>query len=119
MNTEKSLARCGFISDEENLNLSEVFSDNAVYKEIYIDIYSDNIFDNTCRPMLLLRTTQEKIAVANDGTNLALVKCDKFKTHIMNIRLEEIIECYYKKTDINFEFILNCQNIYYKIAIFK
>lgn len=119
MNTEKSLARCGYIKDEENFQLAKVFGDKNKIKEIYIDIYSDNIFDNTCHPMLLLRTSQEKVIVSNDGINLALIKDDKFKTYIMNIRIEEINELYFKESDISFEFILNCRNTYYKITIFK
>lgn len=111
---------CGFIKDENNLQLAEVFSDNARLKELYIDIYSSNPLVNTLHPMLLLRAFEKNANISNDGTNLIVKKSDKYGTHVMNILFDSVNESYFKKNFENsFDFILKCQNIYYKLSIFK
>lgn len=111
---------CGFVKDENNLQLTKVFSDNTRLKELYIDIYSSNPLVNILHPMLLLRTFEKNANISNDGTNLIIKQNDKCETHVLNILFNSINESYFKKNFENsFDFILKCQNIYYKISIFN
>ena len=121
MVAEKTLTKLGFIKDENNTKLNEIFRDNAKFKEIHIDVYPSNPLVSSSTPfMLLLRTTEKKILVKNSGTRLVLRKnvsyCD---TYFMNVMLSEIKECYCKSIDGYSEFILNIQNIYYRITVFN
>lgn len=122
MITEETLMKFGFIKDESNLlKLKEVFKDNVKLKEVHIDTYTENPLIASSAPfMLLLRTIEKKTIVSNDENRLILRKVvDKFETYFMNILFSEITECYYKDTDVYFEFIINIQNIYYRITIFN
>lgn len=117
-----NLTRLGFTKDESNISkLNEVFKDNAKLKEIHIDVYPENPLISSSTPfMLLLRAVEKKMLVKNSGTRLVLKKrIDNFDTYFMNISLSEINECYYKSIDGYFEFILNIQNIYYRITVFN
>lgn len=110
----------GFIKDEYNLTFKEVFKDNAKLKKIHIDIYSKNPLKPPASFTLLLRTIEENVLVVNDGNRLVLKMDDKFKTYIMNIKLTDIMECFVEIVDnYCFEFILNIQNIYYRIIVFN
>ncbi len=111
---------CGFIKDENNLQLIKVLSNNARLKELYIDIYSSNPLVKTLHPMLLLRTFVKNANISNDGMNLIIKQSDKYGTHIINILFNSVNESYFKKNFENsFDFILKCQNIYYKLSIFN
>lgn len=121
MVAEKTLTKLGFTKDEKNTKLNEIFKDNAKLKEVHIDVYSTNPLVSSSTPfMLLLRTIEKKTLVKNSGTRLVLRKnmnyCDSY---FMNVVLSEIIECYYKSIDGYSEFILNIQNIYYRITVFN
>lgn len=120
MATEKML-KLGFVKDEKNTKLNEIFKDNIKLKEIHIDVYPTNPLISSPIPyMLLLRTIEKKMLVKNSGTRLVLKKnVDNYDTHFMNVVLSEIKECYYKSIDGYSEFILNIQNIYYRITIFN
>lgn len=122
MITEETLMKFGFIKDESSLlKLKEIFKDNVKLKEVHIDTYTENPLIASSAPfMLLLRTIEKKTMVSNDENRLILRKVvDKFETYFMNILFSEITECYYKDTDVYFEFIINIQNIYYRITIFN
>lgn len=122
MVANKTLTRLGFTKDESNISkLNEVFKDNVKLKEIHIDVYPENPLISSSTPfMLLLRAVEKKMLVKNSGTRLVLKKrIDNFDTYFMNISLSEINECYYKSIDGYFEFILNIQNIYYRITVFN
>ena len=121
MVAENTLTKLGFTKDENNMKLNKVFKDNVKLKEIHIDIHPTNPLVSSSTPfMLLLRTIEKKILVKNSGTRLVLRKdanyCD---TYFMNVMLSEIKECYYKSIDGYSEFILNIQNIYYRITVFN
>lgn len=111
----------GFARDEKNTKLKEVFKDSVKLKEIHIDIYPTNPLVSSSTPyMLLLRTIENKILVKNDGTRLILKKnVDNYSTYFMNILFSEIKECYYNGSNELSEFIINIQNIYYKITVFN
>ena len=121
MATEETLIKFGLTKDENNFKLKEVLKDNIKLKEIHIDIYAENPLIASSTPfMLLLRTIEKKMIVSNNGDRLILKKViDKFETHFMSVPFSEIKECYYKSYNGLSEFILNIQNIYYRITIFN
>lgn len=118
---EQTMTKLGFVKDEKNTKLNEIFKDNTKLKEIHIDVYPTNPLASSSTPfMLLLRTIEKKILVKNSGSRLVLKKVvDKYDTYFMNVVLSEIKECYYKSIDGYSEFILNIQNIYYRITVFN
>lgn len=118
---EKILTKLGFVKDEQNTKLNEIFKDNIKLKEIHIDIHPTNPLTSSPIPyMLSLRTIEKKMLVKNSGNRLVFKKnIDGYDTYFMNVLLSEIKECYYKDSDGLFEFILNIQNIYYKITVFN
>lgn len=120
MVTEKTLMKFGLVKDENNLQLKEMLKDNVKLKEIHIDIYPENPLISSSAPfMLLLRTIEKNVAVSNDKDRIILKRDDGCKTYFMNILFSEIKECYYKVIDGCSEFILNIQNIYYRITVFN
>ena len=121
MVVEQTMTKLGFVKDEKNTKLNEIFKDNAKLKEIHIDVYPTNPLVSSSTPfMLLLRTIEKKILVKNSGSRLVLKKVvDRYDTYFMNVVLSEIKECYYKSIDGYSEFILNIQNIYYRITVFN
>lgn len=118
MVTER-ITKLGFTKDENNSKLNEAFKDNVKLKEIHIDIYATNPLVSSSAPhMLLLRTIERKILIKNSGNRLVLKKAiDGFDTYFMNVLSSEIKDCYYKDFNGVSEYILNIQNIYYKITI--
>lgn len=121
MAAENILMKLGFIKDEENTKLNEVFKDNAKLKEIHIDVYPSNPLVSSTTPyMLLSRTIEKKMLVKNSGTRLVLRKnIDGYDTYFMNVLLSEIKECYYSISNGFAEFVLNIRNIYYRITVFN
>lgn len=110
----------GFIKDEYNSIFKKVFKDNVKLKKMHIDIYSENPLKPSSSFSLLLRTIEENVIVSNDRNRFILKMDNKFKTYIMNIKLEDIAECFVEIVDdYCFEFILNIQNIYYKMIVFN
>ena len=121
MVTEQTLMKFGLTKDRDNSKLKEAFKDKIKLKEIHIDAYPENPLIASSAPfMLLLRTIEKKVIVSNDGNRLILKKnVDKFETHFMSVLFSEIVESYYKIFDGYSEFILNIQNIYYRITVFN
>ena len=111
----------GFAKDENNVQLKEVFKNNLKLKEIHIDIYPENPLASSSAPfMLLLRMIEKKVIIENNSNRLILKKnIDRFNTHLMNVPLSEIKDCLYRCSNGCCEFILNIQNIYYKITVFN
>ena len=118
MDTEKMI-KCGFIKDENCLLLKEVLNDDVYLKEVYIDIYSEDPFSFSTAHMLLLRTKEKNVSISNEDGRLILKKNDNYETHIINVLLSKITECFSKVSETYSEFILNIQNIYYKITVFN
>lgn len=117
MVTNETLTKFGFIKDENNSRLKEVFQSNSKLKEVYIDIYPSNPMVSSNDFELLLRAQDDNVVTLNDNNRLILKKCNKYETHILNILFSSIYDCYVKG-DVNYcELILNVQNIYYKITI--
>lgn len=118
MDTEKMI-KCGFVEDKDCLLLKEVLNDNTSLKEVCIDIYSEDPFSSSIYHMLLLRTKEKNISISNEDGRLILKKNDNYETHIINVLSSKIKECFSKICDGYSEFILNIQNVYYKISIFN
>lgn len=119
MITEDTLIKFGFVKDKNNSQLKEVLKDNTKMKEIHIDAYPENPLASSTSFMLLLRVSERNAMISNDGDRIILKKDDKCGTHFMNILFDKIIECFYKACGGYLEFILNIQNIYYKITVFN
>lgn len=119
--TMQTITKLGFAKDENNKKLNEIFKDNAKLKEVHIDCYPTNPLISSPLPyMLLLRTIEKKMLVKNSGTRLVLKKnIDSYDTYFMNILLSDIKECYCSVSNGFSEFILNIQNIYYRITVFN
>lgn len=121
MITKSTFAKLGFEKDKNNYKLKEIFKDNEELKEIYIEIYPDNPLSYSSSPfMLLLRTIEKNIIVVNADNRLILKKkIDGHDMCIVNVLFSEITRCYYNIRYNYSEFILNIQNIYYRITIFN
>jgi hypothetical protein len=120
MITEKTLIKFGLIKDEGNFQLKEIFKNNLKLKEVHIDIYPENPLVSSSAPfMLLLRTIEKDVAVSNEEDRLVLTRNDGYGTYFMNVLFSEIKECYCKDTYDSSEFILNIQNIWYRIIVFN
>lgn len=117
MVTNKTLMKFGFIKDEDNSQLKNIFQNNLKLKEVHIDVYPDNPMVSSSDFVLLLRTHDDNVVVLNDDNRLILKRCDKYETHIMNILFSSVFECYVKSIETYREIIMNVQNIYYKITI--
>lgn len=117
MTTDKTLIKFGFIKDENNSQLKEVFKNNLKLKEIRIDVYPDNPMSLPTSFMLLLRTCEKNVITSNDGNRLVLKRNDRYNTHFMNIPFSNVSECFLKIFKNYYEFILNIRNTYYKITV--
>ena len=119
MVAEQTMMKLGFVKDKNSKKLNEIFMDNTKLKEVHIDVYPTNPMVSSSLPyMLLLRTIEKKIFVKNSGTRLVLKKnVDGYSTYFMNVLLSDINECYYSVSSDLFEFVLNIQNIYYRIIV--
>lgn len=121
MVTEKILIKFGLAKDENNSKLKEIFKNDIKLKEIHIDTYPENPLIASKSPfILLLRTIEKNVIVSNNEDRLILKRNDKYETYFINVLFSKISECYYKKIYDNcFEFIINIQNIYYRITVFN
>ena len=119
--TMQTITKLGFAKDENNTKLNEIFKDNAKLKEVHIDIYPANPLISSSIPyMLLLRTIEKKMLVKNSGARFVLKKnIDSYDTYFMNVLLSDIKECYYNVSNGFSEFILNIQNVFYRITVFN
>ena len=118
MVNEQTLVKFGLIEDKDNLKLKEIFKDKAKVKEIHIDIYPRNPLISSLEPlMLLLRTIENNAIVLSDGNRLVLKRNDRYESYFINVLFSEITECYYKISEGSSEYILNIQNIYYRITV--
>ena len=117
----QTITKLGFAKDENNTKLNEIFKDNTKLKEVHIDCYPSNPLISSPIPyMLLLRTIEKKMLVKNSGTRLVFKRnIDSYDTYFLNVLLSEIKECYYSVSNGFSEFILNIQNVFYRITVFN
>ena len=119
MVTDNTLLKFGFSKDENNHQLKKALKNNIKIKQIHIDIYTENPLSSSNCFMLLLRTSEKNVTITNDENRLIIKKNDKYKNHIMNVLFSKVTECFFKVSEGCSEFILNIQNIYYKITVFN
>ena len=119
MVTENTLLKFGFVKEESDLHLKEMIKSKNKLKEVYIDAYSGNPIISSSTFMLLLRTSEKNVTIAIDEDRLIFKKSDKHETHFINVLISKITECFSKICEDYSEFILNIQNIYYKITVFN
>ena len=117
MITEKTFIKLGFAKDSNCLQLRDFFKNDLKLKEIHIDVYPDNPFESSASFMLLSRMSEKNAVVSNDSNRFILKKDDRYETHFMNVLFSKMANCFCKISDNYSEFILNVQNIYYKITI--
>lgn len=118
--TDETLMKFGMVKDENNSQLKEIFKNNSKLKEVHIDTYPDNPLVTSSAPfMLLLRAIESDVSAIIDEDRLILKRNDKYGTYFMNVLFSKITECYYKTSNDLYEFILNVQNVYYRITIFN
>ena len=118
MITDKTLTKFGLTKDVGNTKLKEVLKCGTKLKEIHIDIYPENPLISSATPFaLLLRTIEKNAIVGNDEDRLILKGNDAYQTYFVNVLYSKITECFYKTSEYCSEFILNVQNIYYRITI--
>lgn len=107
----------GFIKEENDLRLKEMISNTDRLKEVHIDMYSENPLAPSNSFMLLLRTSENNATISVDNDRLIMRRNDTYETYFMNVLISKITECFSKIYDNYYEFILNIQNVYYKVTI--
>ena len=114
----ETLMKFGLVKDENNSQLKEIFKNNSKLKEVHIDTYPNNPLVTSSEPfMLLLRTIESDAVALIDEDRFILKRNDKYETYFINVLFSKIKECYYKTSNDLYEFILNVQNIYYRIIV--
>ena len=119
MVAEKTFAEFGFIKEEFDVYLQKMslLKNNIKLKEIHIDIYTENPFHSSSNFMLMLRAFEKNATISVDEDRIIFKKDDTYKTHFVNVLTSKVTECFSKISDGCYEFILNIQNIYYKITV--
>ena len=119
MTAEQIFVEFGFIKEDISLYLDKMMllKNNVKLKEIHIDIYPENPFISSACFSLILRAYEKNATIMFEGDRIIFQKNDTYKTHFVNILSSNIMECYSKKSNGCYEFLLNVQNIYYKITI--
>lgn len=126
MNTENKFANFGFVKEELDVYLNKMLllENNVKLKkiyvrEMYIDVLSENPLSSSDCFMLILRASEKNATISIEEDRIIFKKDDECKTHFVNISASKVTECFSKISDDCYEFILNVQNIYYKITIFN
>lgn len=114
---ENTLMKFGFVKQEYDYQLKELLEGSIKLKEVHIDAYSENPVVSSSSFMLLLRTSERNATVLIEKDRVIFKRNDNQNTYFMNILLDRITECFSKISDNYYEFILNVQNIYYRITI--
>lgn len=117
MTTKNTLMKFGFIEQEYDSQLKELLEGSIKLKEVHIDAYSENPVVSSSPFMLLLRTYEKNATVLIEKDRVIFKKNDGQNTYFMNILLDRITECFSRVSDSYSEYILNVQNIYYRITI--
>ena len=120
MVTEHDFMKFGFVKRDIDICLNK--AENIFkLKEVYVEIYPDNPFNSSACFMLILRASEKNATASLGRDRIILKKNDINGTHIVNIMASKVVDCFYKYyPDCDYaEFILNIQNIYYKITVFN
>ena len=98
------------------LNKMSLLRNSVQLKEIHIEIYPENPFASSSCFMLMLRTSEKNATISVEGDRIVFKKNDMYATHFVNVLSSKITECFTKASTGYYEFILNVQNMYYKIT---
>ena len=115
--TENTLMKFGFIKQEYDSQLKELLEGSIKLKEVHIDACSENPIVSSSSFMLLLRVSEKNATVSIENNRVIFKRNDGQNTYFMNILLDKITECFSKISDSYSEYILNVQNIYYRITV--
>lgn len=120
MVSEQDFIEFGFVKREMNLSLNKAESVFNL-KEVYVEVYPENPFNSSATFMLTLRASEKNATASLGFDRIVLKKSDTNGTHMINIIASKVNECYYKGCpDYTYgEFILNIQNIWYRIIVFN
>ena len=120
MITENILMKYGFVTEKDYSKLVEVIKNTTRLKKVHIDTYSENPLLPSSSQMLLLRAVEKNIKILVEDDRLIFKRNDIYGTHFVNVLISKIKECFSKRVSEDYdEYILNIQNIYYKITIFN
>lgn len=119
MVTENILTKYGFVNEKDYSKLIEIIKNTPRLREVYIDTYPENPLLSSDSHMLLLRTVEKRAVILVEGDRLIFKRDDAYGTHFVNVLISKIKECFSKMTGDCDEYILNVQNIYYKITVFN
>ena len=114
---EDTFAKFGFVAEKDYSKLVELIKNTTRLKKVHIDTYPENPLIPSGSHMLLLRTVEKNIEILVEDNRLIFKKNDMYGTHCMNVLISKIKECFFKITGDCDEYIINIQNIYYKITI--
>lgn len=117
MSVENTFAKFGFMRYDYETQLKELLKNSVKLKEIYVDAYPENPLNSPTAFTLLLRTSEKNAIISVEKDRLILSKNNSYNTYIMNIPLSKITECFAKISEGYSEYILNVQNIYYKMTV--
>jgi hypothetical protein len=114
---EDTLTKYGFVNEKDYSKLIEIIKNTTRLREVHIDTYPENPLLSSDSHMLLLRTVEKKARILVEDDRLIFKRNDIYETHFVNVLISKIKECFSKMTGDCDEYILNIQNIYYKITI--
>lgn len=119
MTTEQAFKKFGFVKEDIGLYLNKMslLKNSVKLKEIHIDVYPESPFVSSSCFSLILRASEKNAMISVEGDRIIFKKNDAYETHFVNVLASKVIECFAKISDGCYEFILNVQNIYYKITI--
>lgn len=119
MVTENILMKYGFVNEKDYSKLIEIISNTNRLVEVHIDTYPNNPLLSSDSHMLLLRTVEKGARILVENDRLIFKRNDIYGTHFVNVLISKIKECFSKMTGDCDEYILNIQNVYYKITVFN
>ena len=119
MVTENILTKYGFVNEKDYSKLIEIIRNADRLVEVHIDTYPENPLLSSDSYMLLLRTVEKKARILVEDDRLIFKRDDIYETHFVNVLISKIKECFSKMTGDCDEYILNIQNIWYRITVFN
>lgn len=101
----------GFVMDNEKVEFKRIFNNNN-FKSLHMDMYSLNPY------MLFMRSMEKNLMVTIENNRVIIRKKDRYKTHIMDVPIEQIDRCIIKEyNNMQYEIILAIKDVYYKMLI--
>lgn len=119
MITESILTKYGFVNEKDYSKLIKIIRNTSGLREVHIDTYPDNPLLSSDSHMLLLRTVEKRARILVEDDRLIFKRDDIYGTHFVNVLISKIKECFSKMTGDCDEYILNIQNIWYRITVFN